>query len=845
MKNSQILRRRFRVIIFIVLCASLLLSASPHQVQAHAADQYLHEIAITLHADTVEITWDFTPGPFLSGTVWTAADNNQNNIIEAEEQEAYLDILLSQFSVQMGSRFLTDWEITSIDWSDSIEALSTVEENIQFSAVAAMPELSGEVSRLQITNGYFPYYSVTMYSLTSNIDWLFSEVTQTGELLTANLTTDAEVGAPDWSSEAPDFSVFSGQQQRIPGTNQTIRDRLSDVLTRAQSESGIGFTLGAIAVSLLLGMLHAFTPGHGKSVVAAYMIGAKGNWLQGITLGLIVSVTHTITVILVGLLVLFGARFLMIEQIFPVLEIFSAVLILVLGTILFIQRFRFAKQARNRQTAPPPEEVQEENGDTRIIIRQSVTEEAAPHPHIGPKYVPRHRANLQKLELRTLLALGTSGGLVPCPDAVAIFIIAASLNLLQLGVFMIIAFSIGISMILMVLGALIARGKQTLGKIQGMQTIITHAPMISAGVLIVVGLFLSGSAFNRYQPIIVEAVTKPTQIAPLNLEETQVAYLDYDENNVTQIYTLNSDGSGNTQRTFLTADIKSFILSPDANVVFFTTFDQDSNASQIWSFNLTTEEMKKHVEQPNASIYNLSLTPDKSKVLFERTNLSDTVSLYMVTNIYQWDLASDEVKPLLSNENLISFHPAFSPDQQYFTYFNPNANRYELYAVDGSEQLTIPTQIGQALHWSDVDEQFVLYQNVVGEGKDFALHTFVFNMTTQQSRDISAETGLDLTTAFWVPGEFSLYLSGKTSEDEPGSHIYHYDLNTEEITELRKYQSALPRYFQLTPDGQSMVYEQYGIFDQRHFSGIWRLDRDGTSLQLTESGRNPLWLAWK
>lgn len=823
----------------------VLLGAQPQRVSAHAADQYLHEIAITVTADALIVTWDFTPGPFLSGTVWASADSNQNDLIEPAEQEAYLQTLLDPFSVQFGSQFIGGWQFTGIHWPDSVEALSTTGNNIQFTAATALPALNGEVSRLQIANGFFPYYSITLFSLSSTTDWKFTNVEQSAERLSADLTRDAEDGMAAWSSEAPDFSVFSGAQQRIPGTNKTIRERLNEILLRAQDESGLTFTIGAIAVSLLLGMLHAFTPGHGKSVVAAYMIGAKGNWLQGIILGLIVSVTHTITVILVGLAVLFGSRLIQVESVFPVLEIFSAVLILVLGTVLFIQRFRFAKKAREKKEPSLPQEILEEDGETRVIIRQSVTEEAAPHPHIGPKYVPRHRANLNKLEWRTLLALGTSGGLVPCPDAVAIFIIAASLNLLKLGVFMIIAFSIGISMILMVLGGLIASGKQSLEKIQGMQTIITHAPLLSAGVLLVVGLFLTGSTFKRYQPIIAEAFAPPAEQVLFILAEVQVAYLDLDAEGITQIFTANSDGSGIMQRTFLSQDIKSFILSPQEGQLYFTVFDQAASASQIWSFDLSSSALQLEVEDVDASIYNLSLTPDRAKVLYERTDLGETDSPYLITNIYQWDLASGTVAPILSNTNLISYHPAFSPDMRLFTYFNPNASRYELYAVDGSMQFSIPTQIGQVLRWSDADENYLTYQDVTGQGKDFALQTYVYNLTAHQVRNISEETGLAITTALWIPGEFALYLCGSTPFDEPGSRIYSYDLNTNTLTELREFQPSLPREFRASADGNYLLYEQYGIVDRERYSGIWRLGRDGSSVQLTLTGRNAVWLFWQ
>lgn len=824
----------------------LALAGIPQPVQAHAADQYLHEIGIAIHPDRLEVTWDFTPGPFLSGTVWTSADNNLNDQIEPEEQAAFFRTLLDQFTVQIGSQFLTGWEITDMHWGKSIEALSTIEDNIQFTAAVPLPNLDGEVTRLQVVNGYLPYYSITLYSLASTAaDWRFSNVQQTSERLTSDLVRDGELGEESWSSEAPDFSVFSGGGQRVPGTNQTIRERLNEVLQRAQDESGVTFIIGAIGISFFLGTLHAFTPGHGKSVVAAYMIGAKGNQLQGIILGLIVSVTHTITVILVGLAILFGSRLIQLESVFPVLEIFSGLLILVLGMVLFIQRYRFAKQAREKQANPiPAQEVQEKSGETRVIIRQSVTEETAPHPHIGPKYVPRHRPDVTKLEWRTLLALGTSGGLVPCPDAVAIFVIAASLNLLQLGIFMIIAFDLGITVILMLLGGLIARGKQTLSKIKGMQTIITHAPLVSAAVLLVVGIFLAGSAFRRYQPMIVAAFNPPDESAPFVIADAEVAYLSLDEEGITQIFTIRSDGTQNTQRTFFPQDIKSFILGPSQNVLFFTTYDQALTASQIWSFNLTSESLTMEVEEVNASIYNMRLTPDQSKVLFERTDLGDTENPYLITNIYQWELATGMVSPILSNTNLISFHPAFSPDMSLFTYFNPNASRYEVFATDGSMQFSIPTQIGQVLRWSDVDQNAVLYQDVTGEGKDFALNLYVYHLTTHQVTNLNEETGLEWTQAEWVPGEYAVFLSGQAKTDEPGSRLYHYNLTTKTLTELRTFQPSLSRDLVPSPDGSSLLYEQYGIVDRETYSGIWRVDRDGSSLQLTPTGRAAFWLYW-
>jgi len=123
------------------------------------------------------------------------------------------------------------------------------------------------------------------------------------------------------------------------------------VIDRAQDPfadlvNGGELTLGVILLSLLLafvlGMAHALSPGHGKTVVAAYLVGTRGTARHAIFLGLSVTVTHTLGVFALGLLTLFASQFIVPEKLYPWLGVLSGLIVVVMGLTLLRSRLRYA-----------------------------------------------------------------------------------------------------------------------------------------------------------------------------------------------------------------------------------------------------------------------------------------------------------------------------------------------------------------------------------------------------------------------------------------------------------------------------------------------------------------------
>jgi len=209
----------------------------------------------------------------------------------------------------------------------------------------------------------------------------------------------------------------------------------------APSRAGGGFaslidtddmTLPVIVLSLLLalgfGAIHALEPGHGKTFVAAYFVGVKGTVRQALALGLIVAATHTIGVLAIGLITLFGSQYIVPEKLYPYLSLASGLMILALGVRLIATRAGGWRAVRRFLAA---------------VRRDASGHQGHIHDHhhsheVGPGAPP----------WKSLLALGLADGLTPSPSALVVLLAAVSLDRIGLGVLLIIAFSVGLALVL-------------------------------------------------------------------------------------------------------------------------------------------------------------------------------------------------------------------------------------------------------------------------------------------------------------------------------------------------------------------------------------------------------------
>ena len=258
------------------------------------------------------------------------------------------------------------------------------------------------------------------------------------------------------------------------------------------------FTTGMILFGLLaafgLGCMHALSPGHGKTIVAAYLVGSRGTLKHALFLGGMVTFTHTLSVFLLGLGVLFFQQYVVPEQIIPLLGAISGLSIVVIGAFLLYRRsMQLAGHGHDHvHYVPDPEpELVAVAGQPSFLSRvdhrhpggfaHSHTHDGSTHSHDLP----------EEITLKSLLALGVSGGLVPCPSALVLMLSAIALGHTALGLALLVSFSTGLALVLMAVGGLVIYAKHLLPERTSAHPLFSLVPVFSAVVVMILGVLMT------------------------------------------------------------------------------------------------------------------------------------------------------------------------------------------------------------------------------------------------------------------------------------------------------------------------------------------------------------------
>ena len=241
----------------------------------------------------------------------------------------------------------------------------------------------------------------------------------------------------------------------------------------------------ALAISFGWGAAHALTPGHGKTIVAAYLVGSRGTTRHAFFLGLTTTVTHTAGVFILGFLTLFASRFILPEQLYPWLGVASGLLVVSIGFSLFTGRLR---QLIGLSDPDHPHE-QDHLHDQNHFHDHSHAGHTHNHLPLGTAGSP--------VTWRNLLALGVSGGLIPCPSALVVMLSAIALQRIGFGLLLIVAFSLGLASVLTAIGVLWVHAGRLFGRIPARRNLIQILPAMSALFITVIGLGIALQALTQ------------------------------------------------------------------------------------------------------------------------------------------------------------------------------------------------------------------------------------------------------------------------------------------------------------------------------------------------------------
>lgn len=329
----------------------------------------------------------------------------------------------------------------------------------------------------------------------------------------AAATPPPSVATPPVSAAAvnppPNAAVTPETRAPLSGSSSRWSRAFHNLITQK------ALTPGALAVALLiaflLGALHALQPGHGKTLVAAYLVGQHGTPRHAALLGLTVTITHTFGVFALGAVALYAQRYILPQDLFPWIGFASGALIAALGAGMLYGRLRQPSGDHHHHGHDHPHTHEHDHAHEHVHVHAVAGAHTHEHPHThehhhhedahehhhhgpvthshGPFGEHTHEVPDQ-ISVKSLLALGISGGIVPCWDALIVLLGAISLHRVAFGMLLIVAFSAGLAATLTAAGLAVVWGKDRLGAGRlaparvRVLSMASHVAIIAIGVVI-------------------------------------------------------------------------------------------------------------------------------------------------------------------------------------------------------------------------------------------------------------------------------------------------------------------------------------------------------------------------
>lgn len=483
-------------------------------------------------------------------------DTNDDDVMSAAEQEQYLvgqmGLLQRNLQLQVGGRPLTlQLQERELEFPVGQGGLPILRLTARFAA--ELPPGSASQAEYRDTN------------YADRLGW--QEIVVRSEAGTEVL--DSTVPAQDVSDElrsypadllqsplavnSASFRFQPGGTTTTPATTASVPvsqpvegrgiDQFAALITT--EELGPLTLLFTLLVAFGLGAVHALSPGHGKTIVAAYLVGSRGTMRHALFLGLTTTITHTAGVFALGLVTLLVSEFILPEQLYPWLGAASGLIVCGIGLTLFRERLRtfwqLVKVQNERRTDHHhhhhhqhvhhhdhahehahthdhhhhghhhhhPDDAHDhhhahQHDHDHHHDHPSVTHHASlvsrlrsllghghSHSHMPPG------ADGSPITWRSLLALGISGGLLPCPSALVVLLSAIALHRVGLGLLLIVAFSLGLASVLTAIGIVMVHAGRWFERIPTSGRLMRAVPVVSALAVTLAGIAITVQALGQ------------------------------------------------------------------------------------------------------------------------------------------------------------------------------------------------------------------------------------------------------------------------------------------------------------------------------------------------------------
>lgn len=834
--------KKTKIILILVLLLLVFLQTS--SALAHPADVYTHNIHVNLSQDALTIEWEIKPGPLLIQAIWFEADQDQDGSVSQQEADEWAAPRVSKFTALLGSQNLP----LTLDEVKFPSTLDSFQAGLEYVTIHLSTPIaaSNDVYRLTLHNGMEEQKSLNWFYLSAKDELKFEAPRQNNSKITFQVFPPSaqtnEQLLTTWDSSMPSLSSWQGGQAATatpppsaPTQQQNANlEQLLD-LVRAK-EVTPSFYIFALGISLVLGALHALTPGHGKTVVAAYLVGSRGTTWHAVVLGTVVTLTHTGSVFLLGIFTLAASQYILPTTIIPLLEILSGLLIVGLGLYLLWQRFQYWLKSRQPAIESKSHErkysLNPSSASKKVSGAIKVQKMDANLHHHGDGKMHSHNVP-ETLTWRSLIALGVSGGLVPCPDAIAILLVAVAINRIFLGLALIVSFSLGLAVVLIVIGLLMVNSRRLFDRVSFLDKLAPVMPIVSALIVLILGFGLTWGAYVRARESLGLAGTSAGGV-----DAARILYQVEGEDRVKRLFVADVKDGQSTALTDAEKNVVDFSLSSDETQLIYVVQTEELQ-NEMWLANLTSGESRKIYDCTDAVCSQPVWSPDGARIIFEHISLTGADATGLTT-LWWIDTRTNEVKPLFQEGKLPGANPRWSPDGKWLSY--ATSENVRLYNFETGESRTVKSILGASAAWSP-DGKSVLYRDVIIQNSQFITQLFVYDLDAKTSTNISPDPGFENILAAWSPDGKQIAVVRRDLSVTRGDQIWLMQADGSDAHAVTDQANVLHGTLAWSGDGSYILYDLYDLDSFPLSSKLQMVDVDsGKVTDFGIAGYNPKWI---
>ena len=245
-----------------------------------------------------------------------------------------------------------------------------------------------------------------------------------------------------------------------PGTTERASSGFEALVSH---DLTVGFVLFSLALSVFWGAAHALEPGHGKAIVAGYLVGTRGRVRDALLLAVIVTASHTAGVFALGLVTLALSQYLVPDELYPWLNVVAGLLVVGVGVTVL-----------------------------RTRLHETLHAFLGEHDHDhGHEHAHGHSHR------RGLLGIGISGGIIPCPTALVVLLAAISLQRVGYGLVLIVAFSLGLALTVTSIGLIAVTARRAFARVGLDGPLVKALPAFSALIVLALGVVMTVRALPQ------------------------------------------------------------------------------------------------------------------------------------------------------------------------------------------------------------------------------------------------------------------------------------------------------------------------------------------------------------